>query len=251
MSYLVGGFLGYVTTGTPIGALVGAIAGKYVSNLMNQSTNEKHRKNELNNLWYDLATLVAKTAKSGGTVTSNQINLFKQFLMTNGVSSQQEKKIADIFNHSKSEGSHNYMSIANEIGSTYYGHPDILNNIIFLLENIAKYSPNPDRVRNIITDIAYSWDISYQYEDTYQYNEEKSYYQSSNQYHISEKEKAYQTLGLKNTSSINEIKTAYREKVKEYHPDTLEAKNASGIKKEKAKQKIIEINSAYEILMKQ
>ncbi len=56
----------------------------------------------------------------------------------------------------------------------------------------------------------------------------------------------YEVLGLKDGASIEEIKKAYRELVKKYHPDRYMDNPLS----ELAEEKLREINEAYDILIK-
>lgn len=56
----------------------------------------------------------------------------------------------------------------------------------------------------------------------------------------------YEVLGLKPGASQNEIKSAYRKLIKQYHPD----KYIDNPLKDLAEQKMIEINKAYDILTK-
>ncbi len=56
----------------------------------------------------------------------------------------------------------------------------------------------------------------------------------------------YEVLGIKEGASEEEIKKAYRESVKKYHPDQYQNNPLS----ELAEEKLREINEAYEYLMK-
>ena len=56
----------------------------------------------------------------------------------------------------------------------------------------------------------------------------------------------YEVLGLKEGASIDEIKKAYRELVKKYHPDRYMDNPLSDL----AEEKLREINEAYDALMK-
>ena len=62
---------------------------------------------------------------------------------------------------------------------------------------------------------------------------------------------AYAVLGVTKDMSYKEIKTAYQRKRKEFHPDTLISKGLPEELIEKAKDKFIEIQSAFEEIEKQ
>lgn len=61
-------------------------------------------------------------------------------------------------------------------------------------------------------------------------------------------EEAYKILGITPNSTIEEIKIAYKRKVKEYHPDLVQ--NMGEEIRELAKQKLQEINFAFELIKK-
>ena len=56
----------------------------------------------------------------------------------------------------------------------------------------------------------------------------------------------YEVLGLKDGASIEEVKKAYRELVKKYHPDRYMDNPLS----ELAEEKLREINEAYDYIIK-
>jgi len=64
------------------------------------------------------------------------------------------------------------------------------------------------------------------------------------------KSKAYTILGLKENASQEEIKKAYRELAKIYHPDKLDKKIFSKIAMERAKVQFQSVKDAYELLWK-
>ena len=59
--------------------------------------------------------------------------------------------------------------------------------------------------------------------------------------------KPYEVLGVREGSSIDEIKKSYKELVRRYHPDQYQNHPLSDLAEEKLK----EINEAYDFLMKQ
>ena len=63
------------------------------------------------------------------------------------------------------------------------------------------------------------------------------------------KEKYYAVLGLQEEASEDEIKKAYRDLVRQYHPDKV--RNLGEEFRHEAENKIREINAAYEVLSKE
>ena len=59
-------------------------------------------------------------------------------------------------------------------------------------------------------------------------------------------ENSYKVLGVNEAASVDQIKTAYRMKIREVHPDIVASRSKSD--QEQARKKAIEINEAYRIL---
>ena len=62
---------------------------------------------------------------------------------------------------------------------------------------------------------------------------------------------AYAILGVNEDTPFKDIKIAYQRKRKEFHPDTLLSKGLPDELLEKAKEKFIEIQTAFEEIEKQ
>ncbi|MCX7907966.1 MAG: DnaJ domain-containing protein [Ignavibacteria bacterium] len=60
---------------------------------------------------------------------------------------------------------------------------------------------------------------------------------------------AYKILGVEPNATFEEIKTAYKRKVKQYHPDLVQ--NMGEEIRELAKSKLQEINLAFELIKKE
>lgn len=61
-------------------------------------------------------------------------------------------------------------------------------------------------------------------------------------------EDAYKLLGVKESDDMNTIKKAYRNKVRDYHPDIIVSQNKSEAYMEEATEKTQEINQAYDMI---
>ena len=66
---------------------------------------------------------------------------------------------------------------------------------------------------------------------------------------IKDEDSAYKILEIDSSSSIEEIKKAYRMMVKKYHPDKLQSKDPALIKG--AQEKFQEVQKAYETIQKE
>ncbi len=79
---------------------------------------------------------------------------------------------------------------------------------------------------------------------------DKNVYQSLYEKFVDKTNDYFKTLGVNENAPFNEIKKAYLKKRKEFHPDTLIGKGLPEEFIEKAKEKFIEIQEAYEELEK-
>lgn len=62
---------------------------------------------------------------------------------------------------------------------------------------------------------------------------------------------AYELLGVNESDDMSVIKKAYREKVREFHPDIIKSQNKSEAYMEEATKKTQEINQAYEMIKRE
>lgn len=87
-------------------------------------------------------------------------------------------------------------------------------------------------------------------QDKHKQSSEKGNQNKSNQSYDSEitLDKAYLILGLNRNATVEEIKTAYKQKIKDYHPDRVA--NLGEELRNLAAKKTTEINKAYEIIKK-
>jgi DnaJ like chaperone protein len=82
------------------------------------------------------------------------------------------------------------------------------------------------------------------------FNFEHKVYLSLYEKYVDNNKSFHKVLGVKENSSSSEIRKAYLKKRKEFHPDTLIGKGLPEEFVEKAKERFIEIQEAYEAGMK-
>lgn len=74
---------------------------------------------------------------------------------------------------------------------------------------------------------------------------------NNNQRYLSKKEKAYITLGLDSSSTIEQVKKQYRKLAFKYHPDHIaDYESFSPSQKQELNAQFLAIVQAYEIILK-
>ena len=115
--------------------------------------------------------------------------------------------------------------------------------IVFLLFILLKLIVNSLAFRNSEKN---SQRRQYQYR-YYEFNQEQPYTQAKPK----ATSKAYETLGLTESASDEDVKKAYRKLTLEFHPDTIAGKGLSGEFTEFATKRFREIQEAYEEIRKE
>ncbi|MEA3418132.1 MAG: TerB family tellurite resistance protein [Campylobacterota bacterium] len=89
--------------------------------------------------------------------------------------------------------------------------------------------------------------------DTYTYNAIFNQFESmmKNVHPQSNLKDAYKLLGVNESDDMNVIKKAYRNKVREFHPDIIASQNKSEAYMEEATKKTQELNQAYEMIKRE
>ena len=209
---IVGGMIGFTLLG-PIGALVGSVMG---SKMTRQA---KSRRNP-NNLDHQVAfftalfACLAKIAKADGRVSEEEVSKIESFISNKFNFSEDERNFAiNIFQKAKSDSVSFELAMAD--GEMHENEERLLKKI----PNIFGFDKNI-------------------YKDLY------------NKY-VENISNAYEILGVTKGMTLEEIKKVYRVKRKEFHPDALISKGLPEELIEKAKEKFIEIQAAFEIIEKE
>ena len=187
-----------------------------------------------------LTSLAAKMAKADGVVTKQEINIFDQFVKNELKLSTEERKIvAQIFNKAKNSPE-DPMSFARQFREMIGYQPEVLQTMVHLLFRIAVadgyYHPAEEK---FIRQVAEIFGLSH------------TEFEQIRALFVKVNHKAYQILGLTPEASVQEIKTAYKKLVNQYHPDRLMSKGIPEDFIQLANEKMIEINAAYEQIRKE
>ena len=233
---ITGGLLGFVVLG-PIGALVGSVIG---SNLSSRS--KRKRPNNFDKQVAFFAALfacLAKIAKADGRVDESEIKKIEEIISIKLNLNKEHRKFAiNIFQKAKDDNVsfESYASNIYQILSSSQNSLLVFYEILFelaLADGILH--PKEDELLKKIPRI---------------FRFDKNVYKSLYEKYVDQNRNYYEVLGLSENSSFSEIKKAYLKKRKEFHPDTLIGKGLPEEFIEKAKEKFIEIQEAYEELEK-
>jgi DnaJ like chaperone protein len=178
--------------------------------------------------------LAAIVIKADGKVDPKELEYVRHFFISH-FGKNQSDKIFKIFNSKVKIQNRSVEEIALSFNSIT-GYETRLQLIHFLF-GIAMADGNISKLElNKISQIASSFRINI------------NDFESIQAMFIKDEDSAYKILEIDPSSSIEEIKKAYRMMVKKYHPDKLQTKDPYLMKG--AQEKFIKVQEAYEVLKK-
>ena len=233
----IGGMIGF-TLGGPIGGILGAIIGSKLGD-KEQARPSLNQKNQAA-FFTALFACFAKIAKADGKVTREEVDKVDHFIKERFNFPPDQRAFAiQVFNHAKDDNN-SFRDYASQLSSLLSNNQSALvmfYELLFELSMADGYlDPTEEEILNEAIPI-FGLDP-----DLFKLNKRKFGADISD---------AYAVLGVTKDMSYKEIKTAYQRKRKEFHPDTLLSKGLPDELLEKAKDKFIEIQSAFEEIEKQ
>jgi len=233
----IGGMIGF-TIGGPIGGILGAIIGSKLGD-KEQARPSINQKNQAA-FFTALFACFAKIAKADGKVTREEVDKVDHFIKERFKFPPDQRAFAiQVFNHAKDDNN-SFRDYASQLSSLLSNNQSALvmfYELLFELSMADGYlDPTEEEILNEAIPI-FGLDP-----DLFKLNKRKFGADISD---------AYAVLGVTKDMSYKEIKTAYQRKRKEFHPDTLLSKGLPEELLEKAKDKFIEIQSAFEEIEKQ
>ena len=197
----LGASLGWVVTGSPLGGLLGYVAGRTL-----EPTEKKEYSKTANTSEFEtnLIVLAAALIKAEGKATTDEITFVANFFKDHFDATHIEEKNA-ILNHCLSRD-YDTRKACDELRITC--SPSTRSQIVHFLFDLA------------ITDRALAQqeaDLIFVFAGWLNINDIE--YRKIKANYIKDRSDKYQILGISSRASFEEIKTAYRKLVLEYHPD--------------------------------
>ncbi len=190
--------------------------------------------------YVSLASLAAKMAKADGVVTRDEVEAFDQFVRNElRLNTEERKVIARLFNEAKNSPQ-DYRDFALQFKQLLGHQREVLHTMVHLLFRIAMadgaFHPAEEAfIRNVSRIFGLS----------------QMEYDQISALFIQKTDRAYKILGLTPRATDDEIRAAYKNLVREYHPDKLMAKGVPEDFIKIANEKMAEINNAYEQIKKE
>lgn len=233
---ITGGLLGFAVLG-PIGALVGSVIGSRISG--NSSRKRLNNFDRQVAFFAALFACLAKLAKADGRVDESEVQKIEEIISKKlNLSGEHRNFAINIFQKAKDDKS-SFEAYASNLYKILSSSPNSLLVFYEILFELALADgilhPKEDELLKKIPFI---------------FKFDKSVYDNFYEKYVSQNKSYYKVLGVEENSSFKSIKKSYLKKRKEFHPDTLIGKGLPEEFIEKAKEKFIEIQEAYEELEK-
>ena len=249
---LIGSGFGFMLGG-PIGALLGASIGhqfdKGISNLDQSAFNTIETTQTA--FFTCLFSLMGHIAKADGQVSNSEISMAKSLFDQMNLDDNQRKIAISLFNQGKQD-SFQYTEMLKQFRQVCHRKTTLLQMFLEILISTAYADGHLHSSElNIIRDAASILGFSKsQFENLLsrcQANRNKS--SRPTQSTRLDTNAAYAILGCSASSSLQQIKTAYRRLISQHHPDKLVSKGLPEEMIKIATEKTGEIRAAYEHLM--
>ena len=235
IGYLIG-----FSLGGPIGGLIGAIAGSRVgANQTKSKTRFTSNQREQAAFFAALFACLAKLAKADGIVSKEEVEKVDDFIKERFKFPSEQRKFAiKVFNHAKDDNV-SYEEYASQLAGLLAKNKNALVVFYELLFELAMADGILDPAEEVLlrkTPGIFGIDLSL--------------FDNLKDQFSSDSSDPYKVLGVTIDMPFDDIKKIYQKKRREFHPDTLISKGLPDELLDKAKEKFIEIQQAFEVIEK-
>ncbi len=247
---MIGGTIGFALGG-PLGAVAGAAFGhtfvdkredEYLRSIPGGGQRVSLSSNEEAQLVFFTAafSMLAKLCKVDGRVTENEIKTVESFMKNDlQLDANSQGTAKNIFRQAVSSPEP-FDAFARQFYSVFRSQPHITNLMLDMLFRVSTADGSISANEEAMIRTAFR---IFNYSDADFARFQARYVKKSDPY--------YAVLKLDDTASDEEIKKQYRQLVREYHPDKIEAKGLPEEFVKFANDKFREVQEAYEYIRKQ
>jgi DnaJ like chaperone protein len=239
----VAGAAAGAAVGGPIGALLGAVAGHVLLDRESRKRTAEQKDDrtvhERDQVAFTVGViaLAAKLAKADGTVTRDEVDIFKRVFP---VPREEEANVGHLFNLAKQDVA-GFDQYAKQLAQLFRSRPGVLEDLLDSLFLVAKAD---DRLHP--AELEYLRHVS----EIFGFNAHQ--FERIRASHFGpDREDPYVILGVDRSASDEAVKAAYRSLAREHHPDSLIARGVPEEFVKLATEKLSAINGAYEAIKKQ
>jgi DnaJ like chaperone protein len=230
----VAGAAAGLALGGPIGALLGAVAGHifvdregwrgpdHMERVVQREGERRIQERDQIAFTVGVIALAAKLAKADGTVTHDEVEVFKRVFP---VPREEEANVGHLFNLAKQDVA-GFDSYARQLAGLFRSKPGVLEDLLdtlFLIKHVAEI-----------------------------FGFSEGEFQRIRAAHFGpDREDPYVILGIDRSISDDDLKKAYYKLVRENHPDSLIARGVPAEFVRLANEKLASINGAYDHIRKE
>jgi len=235
----IGGLIGF-SLGGPLGGLIGAVIGsKFGTKHTNSNNRFTSNQQQQAAFFAALFACLAKLAKADGIVSKEEVEKVDNFIKERFKFPSEQRLFAiKVFNHAKNDNV-SYEEYASQLAALLASNKNALVVFYELLFELAMadgvLDPAEENLLRMTPSI-FGIDLNL-------FNKLKDQFSGNTS-------DPYKILGVTSDMPFDAIKKIYQKKRREFHPDTLISKGLPDELLDRAKEKFIEIQQAFEIIEK-
>lgn len=233
---VLGGAAG-LALGGPIGALIGVLTG-HAADRYAQAQAGEGAGDATKNVSFTIGVIVlgAKMAKADGVVTRDEVDAFKLVFQ---IPSDEFRNVAKLFDRAKRE-TEGFEPYAAQLARMFRSTPHVLEDLLDALFHIAKADG-----------VVHPGELAYLEGVAAIFGFDAHEFERISAGHVASGDRdPYVVLGLTRSASDDEVRTTYRNLIREYHPDLLIAQGLPQEFIDLANEKLATINDAYDQIKK-